>query len=364
MFDDLTVDELETELLARERVIGRLRAEQLELLRDLDAAQVAVADGCRTMVEWVSGRLDVDHRTASDLVDTSRLADTDLEASLQRGECAFDRTATTARLVATGADGETVAFSQALNLGAVRRLVASNKQRTVASEQEAFSARHLIIQPSLDESVWRLRGLLAGYDGRIVTKALLEEADRTPVDVDLPRQSRATRMADALTTVCARSLGESGSQGGGEPVITVHVDAHRLATTRGQAGITIDNGPTAGISLLEEALCTGRVELTATTVDGRPLAVGRTTRVISPRLRRFVLNRDHGCTAAGCTSRYRLQPHHVIPWSDGGRTDPDNLTTLCWYHHHVVVHGRGFRIDPQSPPHQRRLLNPHHRDPP
>ncbi|MEN8235007.1 MAG: HNH endonuclease signature motif containing protein, partial [Actinomycetota bacterium] len=86
-------------------------------------------------------------------------------------------------------------------------------------------------------------------------------------------------------------------------------------------------------------------------------------RVIPPRLRRFVLARDDGCTIAGCTSRYRLQTHHVIPWSQGGPTDAANLTTVCWYHHHIAIHGKGFTIDPATPSQRRRLLPPIHGPP-
>ncbi|HET7845961.1 MAG TPA: HNH endonuclease [Acidimicrobiia bacterium] len=45
----------------------------------------------------------------------------------------------------------------------------------------------------------------------------------------------------------------------------------------------------------------------------------------------------------GCHSRYRLQPHHIKERQHGGDHHPDNLVTLCWFHHHVVVHERGFR---------------------
>ena len=93
--------------------------------------------------------------------------------------------------------------------------------------------------------------------------------------------------------------------------------------------------------------------------------MGRRSRPISPQLRRFVLDRDGAaCTIAGCTSRYRLQVHHIKRWIDGGRTDPENLTTVCWFHHHVVIHGQGFRIDPDSPPQRRRLLQPPIHGPP
>ncbi len=47
------------------------------------------------------------------------------------------------------------------------------------------------------------------------------------------------------------------------------------------------------------------------------------------------------CAADGCDSRYRLQAHHIISWSQGGLTDLDNLVLLCWYHHHIVVHRQG-----------------------
>jgi hypothetical protein len=63
-------------------------------------------------------------------------------------------------------------------------------------------------------------------------------------------------------------------------------------------------------------------------------------------------------------SRYRLQIHHITRWADGGRSDPENLTTVCWFHHQVVIHGRGFRIDPESPPQRRRLLQPPIHGPP
>lgn len=368
MFDnnDIVIDELETRLLAHERVIARHRAAQVELVKQLDLAQVASGDGCRTMVEWVSGRLDVEPATALALVSTARSIDADdpISTRLTDGETSFDRAAATVRLRSSGADPYLVEASMGYDLTGVRRLTAQHKSRLPQTEWDAFESRHLVIQPSLDESAWRLWGQLPSYDGRIVEKALLAEADSLPRDPDLPRSSRAARTADALTSVCARSLTDSATGGGSDPVLTLHVDAHRFAATAGGAGINVEAGPAAGISLLEEVLCTGRVELLAADLDGKPLDLGRSTRVIKPRLRRHVLHRDGGCTASGCTSRYRLQPHHIVPWSEGGRTDADNLTTLCWFHHHVVVHGRGFGIDPASPPRQRRFIRQGHRDPP
>ncbi len=149
------------------------------------------------------------------------------------------------------------------------------------------------------------------------------------------------------------------------PVVSVFVDASEAAATNGEAGVTVAAGPQVGPNTLAAILCDGIVEVTARTPDGTPLAVGRRSRVIPPRLRRFILHRDGGvCTISGCVSRYRLQVHHATPWSQGGRTDPGNLSTVCWFHHHVVIHGHGFTIDPTSPPQRRRLTRPRSHAPP
>jgi hypothetical protein len=139
-------------------------------------------------------------------------------------------------------------------------------------------------------------------------------------------------------------------------LLTVFVDAEVAAASGGEAGVAVAGGPRIGVAALEQILCAGRIEVTG--IGATPLALGRTARVIPPRLRRFVLHRDGGCAADGCTSRYRLQAHHRVPYSQGGRTDADNLTTLCWYHHHVVVHGHGYRIDPRSSRSRLRFLHP------
>ena len=92
--------------------------------------------------------------------------------------------------------------------------------------------------------------------------------------------------------------------------------------------------------------------------DGTPLGIGTASPRVPPKLRRFVLDRDGGCLVEGCTSTYRLRTLHLVPASKGGPTDADNLGTFCWHHHHKVIHGHGYIIDPHSPPGRIRLLHP------
>jgi 5-methylcytosine-specific restriction protein A len=98
-----------------------------------------------------------------------------------------------------------------------------------------------------------------------------------------------------------------------------------------------------GRKALEGVICSSTAEVIGIADDGHPLDLGRRTRTVSPGLRRFVLARDMGCTVEGCSSTYRLEIHHTIPWSQGGATDAEDLVSLCWYHHHVAIHRLGLQ---------------------
>ena len=69
-----SIDRIERQLLRSECVIARERASQMVLLREVDRRQGALAAGCRSLGEWVAGRLDVAPETARDLVLTNALS--------------------------------------------------------------------------------------------------------------------------------------------------------------------------------------------------------------------------------------------------------------------------------------------------
>jgi hypothetical protein len=230
-----------------------------------------------------------------------------------------------------------------------------------ADEQASFDDRFLAIQPSLDESAWNLWGKLPALEGKHIADTLDQVADELPVPPTGQRDSRATRRADALFVVCDRQTPDESSAARSAVPATVFVDA---TNERTQPGAWIASGPRIGPDALHRLLCESAIDLVALTDDGEPLRVGNASTAIPPATRRFVLWRDGGmCTADGCASSYRLQPHHIQHRTDGGDHHHTNLTSLCWYHHHIVIHGRGFRIDPNSPMRRRRFLPPSHSPP-
>jgi hypothetical protein len=356
-----TIDRIEQQLLHGEVVIARIRAAQMALLREVDW-RAPIADGCRTLTEWVAGRLDVGPDTATNLVDTTRRCETlpSVEAALVAGTVTWDRATATARIAKASEDDTILDELSVYDVAGIRRLVAKRHRVTDGQEQFAFDRRYLSVQPNLDGSSWRLVGQLPGLAGRVFVDALDAKTDALP-DEPAPTESRSARWADALWAISLDSLsgGDGATIDTSTPLLTVFMDATVAAPTNAEAGVVIEAGPQVGPNTVEAILCDGLVEVTAHTADGIPLKMGRRSRIIPPRLRRFVLHRDGAaCTIAGCTSRYRLQIHHIRSWADGGRTDPENLTTLCWFHHHVVIHGRRFTIDLDSPPQRRRLLRP------
>jgi hypothetical protein len=108
--------------------------------------------------------------------------------------------------------------------------------------------------------------------------------------------------------------------------------------------VVLEAGPRVSADALTAILCDATTEVIARTEDGRLMEYGRRLRIAPPSMRRAILFRDGNvCVADACESRYRIEAHHIVPWTEGGPTDPDNLISLCWFHHHVVVHERGFQ---------------------
>ena len=94
--------------------------------------------------------------------------------------------------------------------------------------------------------------------------------------------------------------------------------------------------------------CTAALSWMRHAEAGEILALGRRRRRPSSAIRRAARERDHGrCRFPGCESR-RVDLHHIQHWVNGGRTDLDNLISLCPWHH-TAVHDRGYLIAAPPP---------------
>jgi hypothetical protein len=97
-------------------------------------------------------------------------------------------------------------------------------------------------------------------------------------------------------------------------------------------------GPVLDLDILRLITCEGLVQAVLEQ-GGRPVAMGRATRVVPAWMRDLVLHRDGGCRFPSCAATMNLDVHHLVHWLQGGPTEPANLVTLCSRHH--TLHHRG-----------------------
>jgi hypothetical protein len=146
------------------------------------------------------------------------------------------------------------------------------------------------------------------------------------------------QQADALVAVMKSYL-DGGHGGDGFTAdryqVVVHADAQSLRGGAGLSDLPIDT--------VKRLLCDCSVVTVAEDANGRPLDVGRKQRTLSTSLRRALYARDRHCTFPGCRRKRYLDGHHLKHWIHGGKTNPDNVTLLCTYHHRLLHEG-GFSI--------------------
>ncbi len=174
-----------------------------------------------------------------------------------------------------------------------------------------------------------------------------------PRDADDQRIPSERRM-DALDQICTRVL-EHGlpSDNGIRPHIIVTVEAATLkamANDQARQELDLDLKPAnlqgfgpIGPQLLAHLLCGADITpflITTVGPNTDVLDVGRTQRLATPRQAKAISLRQQGvCAAPGC--RHPIaHNHHLTWWSNGGRTDLDNLTGLCRKCHTLVHTGR------------------------
>ncbi len=352
----------ENNLKDAQREIDRLRGRQLAWLKMVIRHRGTVRDGYRSLVDWTASRLDIPHTVARDLAYLARRLDDDTIDLIQRGILPFDRTVSERRLLQAGASSADVAASADLDLAAVTKLATRFRRLNKGDERSAFERQYVNLRVSEDGAVWHLSGRLTATDGQIVRTALERRADRIPPLASQPdaELSPGQKQAIGLTTMAQDDLDQDlvpGDPAGREPVIMLVKDQTLADESGDTRGVEVFGGPRVGPQTVDQVECEGRSE-PVTLRGGQVAETGPPQRQVPKRLRRAVLARDRKCVIDSCRSSYRLQTHHVIPRRDGGANTADNLATLCWYHHHIAVHRRGHRIDPDTPPHRRRLLPP------
>jgi hypothetical protein len=137
-----------------------------------------------------------------------------------------------------------------------------------------------------------------------------------------------------------------GAIGGGDrvdrvPEITVLIDYRSLLDRLHAEGICeTDNGMPLPVSTVRRLCCDAEILPVVLDGAGQVLDVGLSKRTATRAQRRALRAMHRTCAHPDCTVTFdACRIHHVIPWSDGGPTDIDDLLPVCEPHHHLVHEG-------------------------
>jgi len=144
------------------------------------------------------------------------------------------------------------------------------------------------------------------------------------------------------------TAGITGVTGGAGATVTASAVGTPGATdastsTPGHGHIEATGAPLTAATI-QRLSCDGAT--TEVTIDsfGQPLDVGREHRTFTPKQRIALAIRDGGCVFGDCDKEPAMtEAHHIVPWSEGGRTDLANGILLCKFHH-LLIHNNGWEI--------------------
>ena len=328
-----------TEIHQIAAAISGLQHRLVTLVGEVDEAEAWRADGQRSVEGWLKAELSVDWHSAHCLVEVGEaLVDLpEIAASFERGELSFEQTRALCQFATPDEDSELAGSSVDESVDRLRRK-ARERMRVSDEETKTLQERRWLRHWTDRSGILRLDDGLAPGDGAVVVTTLERLVAQAAEDPDaLGNCPSDQRNADALVRLASMALGADSDPD--RATVVVHVDAEHLVDGVGltDLGLALPNPSLRRLS------CDGRIETVEHDECGVVVGIDRASRRIPAWLSRALKHSDQGCRFPGCETRLWVHGHHIIHWADGGRTDLDNLITLCGFHH-TSVHEHGWRL--------------------
>ncbi len=315
-------------------------AAHLELLEEvarMDRTESWTFDGASSMAGWLVARYGLSHHTATEWVRVShRLEELPaLRAAYGAGRISWDQLRTATRSATPETDDELAAEAPSLS---VRDLSKRARQLTLRDVQQVNTDRHINFRFDENSPALFFNGMMPAADGVEFVKTLTRQANKAPAQPGGTYEPFEARCLDALLMLASQQRGADRDPDRATAIIHIPVSA----LTSDQAGAEFADGTPLLAETSRRLLCDARLQVSLEDGDD-VLGVGRMTRKIPPWMARTLHRRDQGCRYPGCGRTRWIHFHHIIHWAHGGRTDFDNLISVCPYHHRLV-HEDGWRI--------------------
>jgi hypothetical protein len=369
--DGFSTQALGDDVVHFHRTIERLEAELIRRLHRFHCERGAQSEGGGTTVSWLR-RCGMTVKAAAYRVHLARVLG-ELPVSLdsaRSGRASFTNVAMIGHL-AKDVGIEQMKPFEAILVGAaatfepreMRTLTQATRLRldpdgVLDDDNRAHERRWFECEQTYG-GVFVLRGQLDAEGGALVKTAIDQLSHGLARDdVREGSQRRADALVDRATTQLR--CGDHRDVHGQRPHVTVTVSADMLrensrsaradaapAELRGVGPIHPETARRIACDAVRTVVTVARPEgapLWMPNTSMAPLSVERATRTIPAAIRTALVLRDGGCRFPGCDRPPAwTDGHHIIHWADGGRTELDNLVSLC-RRHHRRVHEQGWRI--------------------
>ncbi len=354
------VERLHARIGAAASTLARAHADLVDVTAEALAEGLWAEGGIRSVEHWLQVRAGLSPARAREIAGLARRA-VQLPATIQamrEGRLGVDQAAVIAKHVPTGYDRSSAEFAELATVTQLRRSLPAYGFDPVPSpiDDEGKGDAVGATDTSPEDAAYPDAGLdrphltMGSSTGRFFLRfdaptdvgAIVEQAIREATDAVVQAGVGDATLADGLVEVASRSLESVASASRAARFqVQVHINADTGAGWVANSGNTPLPAP-----LVERVTCNGRLR-PVYELDGIPIKLGRSQRVVPTWLRSLILARDGGCRFPGCGSRHHLDVHHIVHWSHGGPTDPDNLVALCGFHHDRHHEG-DYRITGQA----------------
>jgi hypothetical protein len=294
----------------------------LVLLGDFDARRGWASWEMGSCAQWLSWKCQMSSGTAREHVRVARaLRDLPvIRARFAAGRLSYAKVRALTRIATPATEAGLAELAGPMTGNQLERFARAHRQVTRADDADARVRRRL---------AWRVE-----EDGS------LSGTFRLP-----PLQGAV--LLKALRAACADVAGLPSGPPAGVSAETPPTPARVPGDPADPARCHVEDGPAVSVSTAQMIACTAALSWMTHGDAGAVLALGRRRRRPGSAIRRAARERDGcRCRFPGCESR-RTDLHHIQHWINGGRTDLDNLISLCPYHH-KVVHDHGYLIAASS----------------
>ena len=309
------------------REVRRLELEDLDVLRVLDE---------RGQIDVSVGRDGESARTVREKVETARALESlpAVAAAAHSGVLSGEQLGEVVKLADEHSDAEWAARAPNMTPADLARKARQQSKPTVDESLARHAARHFWTRWNRANTMLQVHGELPDVLGVKFEATLNKLVERMKPAKGQPWEKRERRAADALIQMCdAVEVAEKVEtpQLAPKPLFFVDVPPEGPVEV---AGIPLPD------AMVERLRAGASIEPVLVDAEGAPVAVGRRSSTLSPKVARAVLLRDGHCRCGNCDLRYGLHVHHLRPRSWGGSDEPSNLAMVASVHHPVLIpHG-------------------------